>query len=49
MRLLLAYFVWYFDAELVGQEEPTFEDRFVARRGQLEIRVKPAHTYPHLK
>jgi hypothetical protein len=45
MRLLLAYFVWYFDAELVGHEAPVFEDRFVARRGSLEIRVKPAHTF----
>ena len=41
MRLLLAYFVWNFDAELVSKVEPLFEDRFVARRGVLEIRVKP--------
>ena len=41
MRLLIAYFVWHFDAELVRKEEPYFEDRFVARRGPLEIRVKP--------
>ena len=44
MRLLLAYFVWHFDAELVSKEEPTFEDRFVARRGPLQIRVKPVRT-----
>ena len=41
MRLLIAYFVWHFDAELCRKEEPYFEDRFVARRGPLEIRVKP--------
>jgi hypothetical protein len=41
MRLLIAYFVWHFDAELYRKEEPYFEDRFVARRGPLEVRVKP--------
>jgi hypothetical protein len=44
IRLLIAYFVWYFDAELVHHEEPAFEDRFVARRGVLDIRVQPIRT-----
>ena len=41
MRLLIAYFMWYFDAELIEPEEPLYEDRFVARRGALQIRVRP--------
>ena len=45
MRLLIAYFVWHFDAELVQLEEPLFEDRFVARRGALEIRVQPVRDF----
>jgi cytochrome P450 len=42
MRMLLAYFVWHFDAELVHPEEPVYEDIFIATRGPLELRVKPA-------
>lgn len=41
MRLLIASFVWYFDAKLVTSEEPLDEDRFVARRGALDIRITP--------
>jgi hypothetical protein len=41
MRLIIATFVWHFDAELVSSEEPLYEDRFAARRGALDIRVKP--------
>ena len=41
MRLIIATFVWHFDAELISSEEPLYEDRFVARRGALDIRVKP--------
>jgi len=41
MRLVIALFVWHFDAELVKMEEPLYEDRLVARRGPMEIRVKP--------
>jgi hypothetical protein len=40
MRLVIALFVWHLDAELVNLEEPLYEDRFVGRRGPLEIRVK---------
>jgi hypothetical protein len=40
MRLIIVLFVWHFDAELVSSEEPLYEDRFVARRGALDIRVK---------
>ena len=40
MRLFISYFVWHFrDAQLVYNEEPLFEDRFVARRGPLEVRL----------
>jgi len=41
MRLLIANFVWHFDAELTTPDEPLFEDRFVARRGPLEIKITP--------
>ena len=41
MRLLIAIFVWSFDAELIEEKEPLYEDRFVARRGPLNIRVTP--------
>ena len=41
MRLLLAHFVWHFDASLVNKVEPLYEDRFVARRGPLHISVAP--------
>ena len=41
MRLLIATFVWHFDAELTTSEEPLYEDRFVARRGPLDIRITP--------
>jgi hypothetical protein len=41
MRLLIATFVWHFDAELATPEEPLYEDRFVARRGALDIRITP--------
>jgi hypothetical protein len=41
MRMLVARFAWSFDAELIDHEEPLYEDRFVARRGTLRIRVKP--------
>ena len=41
MRVLVAMFVWWFEAELVEEEEPLYEDRFVARRGPLKIRVTP--------
>ena len=40
MRLLIAYFVWHFDAALVNNQEPVYEDRFVVRRGPCEIQVK---------
>ena len=39
MRLLIASFVWHFDAGLTTPGEPLFEDRFVARRGPLEIKI----------
>ena len=41
MRMLVARFAWSFEAELIDPEEPLYEDRFVARRGTLRIRVKP--------
>lgn len=41
--MLLAYFVWHFDAELVHPEEPIYEDMFVATRGPLRLRVTPVH------
>ena len=41
MRVLVAVFVWWFEAELVEDNEPLYEDRFVARRGSLRIRVTP--------
>jgi len=48
MRMLLAYFVWHFDAELVRLEEPVYEDIFIATRGPLERRVKPSKTRSEL-
>lgn len=39
MRLLIANFVWWFHAELVEEKEPLYEDRFVARRGPLNVRI----------
>jgi len=41
MRLLIASLVWHFDAQLTTPDEPLFEDRFVARRGALEIKITP--------
>ena len=41
MRVLVATFIWWFDAEVVDEKEPLYEDRFVARRGSLKIRVTP--------
>jgi len=41
MRLLIAYFVWHFDATLVSREEPLYEDRFVIRRGPLQVLITP--------
>ena len=41
--MMLASFVWHFDAELryEGQPEPAFEDRFVVRKGSLETAISP--------
>jgi hypothetical protein len=46
MRMLLAMFIWQFDAELlhIAQPEPFFHDAFIALRGPLPIRIKPAST-----
>jgi len=43
LRLVLASFVWMFDAELAeaGQAEPPYKDAFVAMRGPLPIRISP--------
>lgn len=43
LRITLASFVWFFDAEFVdlGQPEPFFKDAFTAIRGPLPIRIKP--------
>lgn len=44
MRMMLAYFAWNFDAELVHPEEPVYEDIFIATRGPLELRIRPIRT-----
>lgn len=41
MRLLIAIFVWNFDVELADNCEPLYEDRFIARRGALNVMVTP--------
>lgn len=41
MKVLVAMFVWWFEAELVDDREPLYEDRFVARRGSLKLSVTP--------
>lgn len=43
LRITLASFVWFFDAEFLdlGQPEPFFKDAFTAIRGPLPIRIKP--------
>jgi hypothetical protein len=41
MKVLVAMFVWWFDAALVEDKEPLYEDRFAARRGSLKIHVTP--------
>ena len=43
MKLLVSYFVWYFDATLCHEQEPLYEDRFVSRRGSLFIKVAKRH------
>lgn len=45
LRMMIAMFVWHFDAEFVeeGQPEPFFEDAFVAMRGPLPLRVLRVH------
>jgi len=40
MRLLIATFVWHFDAELVRKEEPLYLNKFIVQRGSLEVRLK---------
>ena len=40
MRLLISHFAWHFDAELVDEKEPSYEDRFVVRRGSLRLNVQ---------
>jgi len=45
MRMLLGYFLWHFDAELVHPgEEPVYEDIFIGTRGPLDLCVSPVHS-----
>jgi cytochrome P450 len=40
LRLVIARFVWRFDAELVEDKEPYYQDAFVVRRGALPIKIR---------
>ena len=40
LRLVIARFVYRFDAELVENKEPYYQDAFVARRGALPIKIR---------
>jgi len=44
MRLLISLFIWHFDGKLVSEQEPFYEDRFVARRGSLFVSVERRKT-----
>ena len=39
LRIVIARFVYRFDAELVDRKEPYYQDAFVARRGALPIKL----------
>ena len=43
LRLVIAMFVWHFDAEFVeeGQAEPHYKDAFVVLRGPFPVRITP--------
>jgi len=40
-KMSLATFVWSFDARLVMEGEPEYQDNFLVKRGPLDIVLTP--------
>lgn len=43
LKLILAMFVWSFDAELIDDKEPFYKEKFVVMRGPLHLRLRKSN------